>query len=303
MSTKYTTILSSESLEQILPEQPLILDCRAKLGDAAWGYGQFLQGRIPTAVHADLDRHLAAPPGEQGRHPLPTKQAWVAQLRAWGLNNDRQVVTYDDAGGAYAARAWWMLRWLGHDATAVLDGGMQRWRGKLDHAAPPEPRAGDFQPQQSLVTAVSVEQVESFLASNESNTANEAQAPHLQASHLQAPHLQAPHLIDARSQARWAGLEEPIDAIAGHIPGSTCLPFQGNLSPQGTFLAPQDLHQRFADLAGPLVCYCGSGVTACHNILALHIAGRDAALFVDSWSGWITNPAHPIGVDGNKDTT
>lgn len=264
MSIKYTNVISQDQLATIT--SLLIIDCRAKLGDAAWGQEQYLSGHIPGAVYANLDKDLAAPPGSAGRHPLPSQSAWLATLRNWGLEPQQQVVLYDDAQGAYAARAWWMLRWVGHEFAAVLDGGLKHWTGTLESGQGQETKQSNFEPQASLATPISVDALSS------------------------SQH----HLIDARTEARWAGEEEPIDAIAGHIPGALCMPFQENLTADGLFLTAVQLQDRFAQIADPIVCYCGSGVTACHNILALNIAGRTADLFVDSWSGWITDLTRPI---------
>jgi thiosulfate/3-mercaptopyruvate sulfurtransferase len=288
MSTKYTNIASANNVYTNIVSQDqlttltsaLIIDCRAKLGDASWGKEQYLAGHVPGAVYANLDTDLAAPPGSGGRHPLPSQSSWVATLRNWGLQHDQQVVLYDDALGAYAARAWWMLRWVGHENAAVLDGGLKYWTGTLetgpfDSEQDQEIQRSRFEPQQPLVTPVSVDAI-SIRTDRHSSGSRQLQ------------------LVDARTEARWAGEEEPIDAIAGHIPGALCMPFQDNLTPDGLFLTARQLQDRFAQLTDPIVCYCGSGVTACHNILALDIAGRSADLFVDSWSGWITDPTRPI---------
>ena len=269
MSTKYTNIISQDQLATIT--SPLIIDCRAKLEDSSWGQQQYLGGHIPGAVYANLDKDLAAPPGSGGRHPLPSQSAWLATLRDWGLEPQQQVILYDDAQGAYAARAWWMLRWVGHESAAVLDGGLKHWSGLLEtgtlqKAQGQETNQSNFEPLTPLATPISVDALSKSQHS----------------------------LIDARTEARWAGEEEPIDAIAGHIPGALCMPFQENLTADGLFLTAAQLKDRFAELADPIVCYCGSGVTACHNVLALNIAGRSADLFVDSWSGWITDPTRPI---------
>lgn len=272
MQNIYSTLISVPALEQLLAEdEPLLLDCRHQLGDPDWGYSQYLTGHIASARHADMDRDLAGTPGSRGRHPLPELASWVETLVAWGLDFDQQVVVYDDAGGAFAARAWWMLRWAGHEAVAVLDGGLAHWRQPLISGPAPATEPGSFILQPALTRTVSLAAVEST---------------------VEKPTMS---LLDARTQARWAGEEEPIDPIAGHIPTSACYPLKDNLNPGGTFKSATELAERFAELPDPITCYCGSGVTACHNVLALKIAGREAGLFVDSWSGWISDPQHPVG--------
>ena len=278
--TRYDTLIDAESLNKLLQRETVkLLDCRATLGDSAAGHRRFKEGHIPGARHLDLDRDLAAPPGAGGRHPLPDPQALAGKFQALGINDADQVVVYDDAGGAYAARAWWCLRWLGHGAVAVLDGGIPGWTGELSaDEAPIHPgihpgthpgtHPGDFSIRATLTRTVD-------------------------AATLLA-HAEDFRLIDARSEARFAGAEEPIDPVAGHIPGARCLPFQGNLGSDGRFLPAAQLHDRFADLVEPIVCYCGSGVTAAHNILAMKVAGfPEPLLYPGSWSEWIRDPARP----------
>ena len=254
----------------------LILDCRATLGKPGQGREHYLLGHIPGAVYADIDQDMADPPDHRGRHPLPEKTRWVNTLAEWGLNQGQQVVLYDDAGGAFAARAWWMLLWVGHAHAAVLDGGWSAWQSTYPEAVTSELPAtspSNFQAAQSLVQIASTEQIQKSLAQ------------------------QALPLIDARTEDRWAGRGDPIDPVSGHIPGARCLPFQENLNADGRFKSPAELAQRFAeyDPTEPLVHYCGSGVTATHNILAMHIAGKtNTLLYPESWSGWITDPTRPI---------
>jgi thiosulfate/3-mercaptopyruvate sulfurtransferase len=271
----HTTIISPAELE-VLTEVKF-LDCRAKLGNPAWGREAFASGHIPGAQFADLDDDLAAQPGDGGRHPLPDFSDWIEQIREWGIGNDDQVVVYDDAGGAFAARAWWMLRWAGHAAVAVLDGGLNAWSGELaTSTAPVTP--SNFEPGTPLTRTIQASSIET--------SAREARGADDGATQT---------LVDARTEARWRGLEEPIDPIAGHIPGAACLPFQGNLDADGTFKAKTDLITRFAGLDDPIVCYCGSGVTAAHNVLAMRIAGRaEPYLYPGSWSEWIRDPSRPI---------
>lgn len=270
--TRYDTLIDAESLTKLLQKKAVkLLDCRATLGDAAAGHQRFKHGHIPGARHLDLDRDLAATPGAGGRHPLPDPHTLAGKLQTLGINDVDQVVVYDDAGGAFAARAWWCLRWLGHRAVAVLDGGIKSWTGELstdDAPIRPGEQFGDFSVRATLTRT-------------------------LDAATLLADAHKF-HLIDARSEARFAGREEPIDPVAGHIPGARCLPFQGNLDSDGRFLPAEQLHARFADLVEPVVCYCGSGVTAAHNILAMKVAGfPEPFLYPGSWSEWIRDPARP----------
>lgn len=254
-----------------------IVDCRASLQDVNAGGAAFSKAHLPGASFADLLADLSGPivPGQTGRHPLPPVEAFTAKVRGWGISATSQVAVYDDAGGAFAARLWWMLRWLGHDAVAVLDGGFPAWvaegRPVTDTVAQIPP--GDFTPQprrELLVTA----------------------------RELETPQSLARTLFDARAPERFRGEVEPIDAVAGHIPGALNLPFAENLK-DGRFRAPAELRERFAaalDGTPPeeAVVYCGSGVTACHDILAFAHAGLPLPrLYAGSWSEWITDPTRP----------
>lgn len=274
MTETHTTVIGAEALETMLDAStPLrIFDCRARLGDPDQGRVLFAEGHIPGAIHADLDADLAGPPGNQGRHPLPNFDAWLTQVQQWGLQDQEQVVLYDDVGGQMAARAWWMFRWLGHEATAVLDGGLAHWQRPLESGVAKTSSPSDFQPKQTLTRLWQVGDVEQNLS---------------QTTH---------QLVDARSVERWRGEQEPIDPVAGHIPNALCLPSAGNLMPTGLFKSAEDLRERFADVSSMnAVCYCGSGVTAAHNILAMRHAGlAEPVLYADSWSGWITDSSRPI---------
>jgi thiosulfate/3-mercaptopyruvate sulfurtransferase len=214
-----------------------------------------------------LDEDLAEPPGDKGRHPLPDPDRLAARLRGLGISDNDQVAVYDDAGGAFAARAWWCLRWLGHEAVAVLDGGLKAWSAPLtDNLVSPDP--GDFSIRPTLTRTIGVQELASSLADYS--------------------------LIDARSQPRFDGREEPIDSIAGHIPGAQCRPFQANLNKDGKFVDPQTLAARFPANVEAVVCYCGSGVTAAHNILAMRVAGlQEPMLYPGSWSEWIRSEDRP----------
>lgn len=261
----------------------VILDCRFALEDPDYGQRSYAEGHIEGAHFADLERDLSGPviKGRSGRHPLPDPQRLVERLRAWGVDNDSQVVLYDDGPGAYAARAWWLLAWLGkRDAVFLLDGGLKAW-----HAAhlplsldPPAQREGSFAGEPDLALLIDAEQL---------------------AKRLDAPDLT---LIDARALPRFRGEVEPIDPVAGHIPGAQCATFTDNLGADGRFLPPEQLRQRFDQkLAGrapqQLVAYCGSGVTACHNLFALALAGYPLGrLYAGSWSEWINDADHAIEV-------
>jgi thiosulfate/3-mercaptopyruvate sulfurtransferase len=276
--TRFSAVISSQELTSRLLEPKLCLvDCRASLQNAAAGRVAYAKAHLPGASFADLLEDLSGPivPGQTGRHPLPSVEAFTAKARSWGIGAQSQVVVYDDAAGAFAARLWWMLRWLGHDAVAVLDGGFPAWvaEGRALTDALPEQAPGDFTPEPRphwLVTA----------------------------RELAAPQSTSRRLFDARAPERFAGDVEPIDPVAGHIPGAVNLPFADNLQ-DGRFRSPAKLRQRFAlalDGTPPeaAVVYCGSGVTACHDILAFAHAGLPLPrLYAGSWSEWITDPARP----------
>lgn len=259
----------------------VILDCRFALEDPDYGRCSYAEGHIEGAQYADLERHLSGPvtKGVTGRHPLPAADTLTRQLRAWGISADTDVVLYDDGPGAYAARAWWLLAWLGkRDGVFILDGGLKAW-----HAA-------GF----PLSLDAPVVEPGTFVGTPDHRLLLDAE--HLQ-KRLGQPGLT---LIDARAQPRFRGEVEPIDPIAGHIPGAQCAAFSENLGSDGRFLPAEQLKQRFAaQLQGrpaqELVAYCGSGVTACHNLFALSLAGYPLGkLYAGSWSEWITDPAREI---------
>jgi thiosulfate/3-mercaptopyruvate sulfurtransferase len=272
-------LISDQGLAALLAEPTLcVVDCRASLQNAAAGREAYAKGHVPGAVFADLLDDLSGPivPGKTGRHPLPNVDAFAAKLRSWGIGSGSRVVAYDDAGGAFAARLWWLLRWLGHDAVAVLDGGFPAWvaAGHPVSDATPQVAAGDFTPRPRPELCVS-------------------------AAELAAPQTRLGRLFDARAPERFRGDVEPIDPVAGHIPGALNLPFAENLV-DGRFRSPADLRERFARaLAGTqpeeAIVYCGSGVTACHDVLAFAHAGLPLPrLYAGSWSEWITEPGRPV---------
>ena len=275
-------LISPQALHERM-EQPdlVILDCRFALEDPDYGRCSYTEGHIAGAHFADLERDLSGPviKGVTGRHPLPDPHALLERLRAWGINADSDVVLYDDGPGAFAARAWWLLVWLGkRDGVFLLDGGLKAWHGagyplSLDASVA---TVGTFNGQPDNRLLLSAEQLQKRLGD---------------------PGLT---LIDARAQPRFRGDVEPIDPVAGHIPGAQCAAFSANLDSDGRFLPAEQLKQRFAEqLKGrspdELVAYCGSGVTACHNVFALSLAGYSLGkLYAGSWSEWINDPARGI---------
>jgi thiosulfate/3-mercaptopyruvate sulfurtransferase len=274
------TLISARELLDWPRARPLVpVDCRFDLADVARGERAYADAHLPGAVYAHLERDLSGPVTPlTGRHPLPDATVLAAKCGALGIDGDVQVVAYDDAGGAFAARLWWLLRWLGHEAVAVLDGGLRAWReagGPLSREVPrPTPRQ--------------------FVARRDDSRSVDAARLALA---LDAGRCV---LIDARAAERFAGEVEPIDPIAGHVPGARCAPFAANLGPDGLFLPAADLRARYGALLGArapgeLVAMCGSGVTACHDLLALEIAGLPGArLYAGSWSEWIRDPARPV---------
>ena len=275
-------LLTAQQLAERLSTPDLrILDCRFALDNPAVGRSRYAEGHIPGARFADLEQDLSGPvvKGATGRHPLPDPARLQERLREWGVNQDSTVLLYDDGPGAFAARAWWLLAWLGkRDGVYLLDGGFQAWQaaGLPVTTQIDEPARGNFtaRPDASLVL----------------------DADSL-SRRLRDPALT---LIDARALPRFRGEVEPLDPVAGHIPGACCAPFTDNLGADGRFLPPAQLRQRFERLlAGrspdQLVAYCGSGVTACHNLFAMSLAGLPLApLYAGSWSEWITDPARPV---------
>ena len=254
-----------------------IVDCRAALTDLGFGAASYQAGHIPGAVFADLANDLSGPivRGVTGRHPLPEPATLAATFGRLGIGADTQVVAYDAANGAYAARAWWLLRWLGHPRVAVLDGGLAGWQalGYPLESGDVHPTATTFPIRRSLTRTVTAADIVERGATFD--------------------------LIDARALPRYRGEVEPIDPVAGHIPGARCVPFEGNLDERQRFVAPAALASRFAppppQSEKPRVCYCGSGVTACHDILAIVHAGLpEPALYPGSFSEWIQDPARRI---------
>jgi len=262
----------------------IVLDCRFDLSNSDAGRRAYLQGHIPGAYFADLNQDLSAPVGPRtGRHPLPEANAFAAKMSAWGVHANSQVVAYDEVNGSFAARAWWLLRWVGHSAVAVLDGGLKAWvkaGGRLNAGdegrAPISPAAAALPATVGADAVVEADEVAALLGDRRRL------------------------LVDARAAERFAGTVEPIDPVAGHIPGAVNRPFTENLSADGHFLPAGQLREQWdARLNGrspaDVVAMCGSGVTACHNLLSLEIAGFGGAkLYAGSWSEWIRDPSRPV---------
>jgi thiosulfate/3-mercaptopyruvate sulfurtransferase len=252
---------------------PQVIDARWRFGGPP-GAESYRAGHLPGAVFVDLDADLSGPPGAGGRHPLPDRVAFQAAMRRAGVRGDRPVVVYDDGDSIAAARAWWTLRYFGHGQVRVLDGGFGAWTaaGLPVEVGLPEVTAGDF-----TATAGGMEVVDPDGA---------------------AALARSGVLLDVRSAERYRGESEPVDPVAGHIPGALSAPVAGSIAAGGKFRPPPELAGRFAALgvtAGrPAAAYCGSGVTAAHAVLALALAGVPAALYVGSWSGWITDPRRPV---------
>ena len=279
-----TLISATEALDarKTAGQSPLFVDCRFDLYDPEAGRREYEQSHIPGAVHAHLDTDLSGPVGDgsRGRHPLPTPEAFGATLRGWGLHPGRLVIAYDAGPGMFASRLWWMLHWVGHREAVVLDGGLQAWRradGTLT-ANVAEADAGSFEPRVDPAMVVDVHHVESLL-NNESC-----------------------QLVDARDRGRFTGAKAAFDPRSGHIPGAVNHPYQSNLDTGGTLLPPQRLKELFArscaaEVNAETVMYCGSGVSACHNILAVVHAGLPRPLlYPGSWSEWSSNPDRPVAV-------
>lgn len=258
-----------------------VFDCRHDLAQPALGAQRYAEGHIPGALHAHLDEDLSGPrTGTNGRHPLPERDAFIAWLGRVGLRPDDQVVAYDNAGTAYAARLWWLLRWVGHRAVAVLDGGIEAWiaEGQPLETETRRPAATRYQAAGGTQPSVDADFVLRRIGRPDTV------------------------VVDARGAGRFAGQGETIDPVAGHIPGARNRPYTENLDAQGRFKSADALRAEFGALLGgapadAVVSQCGSGVTACHNLLALQIAGLEGArLYPGSWSEWCSDPARPVAM-------
>jgi thiosulfate/3-mercaptopyruvate sulfurtransferase len=279
MMREFLTLITADACMELLGSANTVLvDCRFDLFAPGWGSSEYRQAHIPGAYYASLDKDLSASrDARSGRHPLPDWCAFADCLSLWGVHPDAQVIAYDQGNGAWAARLWWLLRAVGHERVAVLDGGWSAW---LAHAGPvekastaPRSRPVSLHAGSGWVTSEQVEM------------------------NLRQPVFV---LVDARAAARFAGQHEPIDPVAGHIPGALNWPFERNLAADGRFLPVQHLRADWTGwlrgrAPGSVVHMCGSGVTACHNLLAMEHAGLTGSrLYVGSWSEWVQQPGRPV---------
>lgn len=279
---RFNTLVDGATLVAKLDDPEwVVFDCRFYLLEPDKGRGEYVQEHIPGARYADLDRDLSSPKQDDtGRHPLPDAGEFIEWLRHNGLNNEDQVVVYDANGGTFAARLWWMLRWVGHGNVAVLDGGWPAWTsaGNPVDSDLPATVAGNFNGEPDDSMWVTTAQVETRINNGRARD----------------------KIVDARAEPRFNGEHEPIDPVAGHIPGAVNRPCSRNVDDNGFFLSPAQLRQDLAPIfkdreAAEVINMCGSGVTACRNILAMEIAGwAGTRLYVGSWSEWITNAQRPI---------
>ncbi|NEE03597.1 sulfurtransferase [Phytoactinopolyspora halotolerans] len=269
-------LISADELRERLRQDPppILLDVRWKLGGPD-GADEYARGHLPDAVFVDLERELSGPvTPDSGRHPLPDVADLEATLRRAGVRTDSDVVVYDDWGGMSAARAWWLLRWGGMTAVRVLDGGLSAWRavGGDVTADVPSPEPGDVVLTPGSMLTVAADQAAELARTGV--------------------------LLDARAGERYRGESEPVDPVAGHIPGAVNAPTTENTTAEGRFRVPDELRERFAalgvDPSTPVGVYCGSGVTAAHEVLALATVGIEAALYPGSWSEWIRDPSRPV---------
>lgn len=255
------------------------IDCRFKLDDERWGRKEYYDAHIPGAAYAHLNVDLSGPlTGGNGRHPLPDPAALIETLGRLGIARDMQVVVYDQDSGMFASRLWWLLRWMGHEAVALLDGGFARWlaenRPTRSGEESPRPRTFTGSPRASMLA--DVDEVLKLMGKPEAL------------------------LLDARAPERYRGEIEPIDRVPGRIPGAVNYHFLRNLDERGTFKPADELRRDFENVLGTtpadrVVCYCGSGVTACQNLVALEHAGlQGARLYVGSWSEWASDPSRPV---------
>jgi thiosulfate/3-mercaptopyruvate sulfurtransferase len=274
----YTTLVSTSVLAAHAGEWAVV-DCRFDLANESWGRDQYLAAHIPAAVYASLNDDLSGPrSGTNGRHPMPSDAALIATFERLGIGSDTQVVAYDQDAGSYAARLWWLLRYAGHNGVAVLDGGFAKWtaEGRPVRTGDESRAAAVFRPSFHRDMLVTADEVAS--RSQDGRT----------------------RLVDARAAERFEGRSETIDKVAGHIPGAHNRFFRDNLAPDGTMLDAASLRAAFGKLLDgrkpqDAVMYCGSGVTACHNLLAMAHAGLEgSSLYTGSWSEWSSDPARPI---------
>lgn len=276
----YSTLISTDKLAAHLDDpQWVVIDCRFVLSETEAGRALYRQSHIPGARYAHLDDDLSSTiTADSGRHPLPDPYTLAEKLGQWGIDKQTQMVVYDDAFGAMAVRLWWLLRWLGHEAVALLNGGLPKWQREkrpMD-AELPEVTPKTFEMQVNNALWVDAHTVDSIREHHD--------------------HL----LIDARAEERYTGMIEPLDKVAGHIPGAINYPYEDNLAFSGEFMSAEELKGEYKDLIGNrnpvnVIHMCGSGVTACHNILAMEHAGlKGSRLYAGSWSEWITRSERPV---------
>lgn len=278
--TTYTTIVGAEELARHLDDPDwVVFDCRFTLTDPDSGLKAYRAGHIPGARYAHLNHDLSSEiTATSGRHPLPDPAQLAEKLGQWGVDHHKQVVVYDDSFGAMACRMWWLLRWLGHENVALLDGGYPRWlRNKLSVTTDlPAITPAKFEPRPNDAMWVDTQYVEQAVGDKQTL------------------------LVDARSEDRFNGEREPLDKVAGHVPGSVNFPFEDNLDLGGTFLSAEELREVYDELLDgtapdQVIQMCGSGVTACHSLIAMEHAGLTGArLYPGSWSAWITDPGRPV---------
>ncbi len=276
----YTTFIKPEEVVKHLNHPELvIIDCRFDLLNPAWGYQDYLINHIPNAIYADLEKDLSGQVTKNtGRHPLPEPNEFIKMCSKWGIDNTKQVIVYDTTYGSYASRLWWMLNYFGHHQVAILEGGFTAWL------------AAGFPLSDGLVET----QPSIFIGTPNNNL--------LVTTSSMETLINLPNyvVIDARSEERYSGLEEPIDKKAGHIPNAVNFFHGNNLDAQGKLLPAQELRRKYSTFLSnkpdpAIVLYCGSGVTSCLNFAVLqHIGIKPIQLYVGSWSEWITNPDHPI---------
>ncbi len=277
----YKTLINPTELAAALGDPGWrLVDVRFSLADLEKGRRDYEAGHIPGAIYAHLEEDFSGPiiPGRTGRHPLPDIEAFAETLGSWGIGNNSQVVVYDDSGGSIAARLWWMLRWLGHSKSAVLDGGWPAW---LSLGLPTSRSRPEIQPVVFTPTP----------------------QPDMVADSDEVAKMKS-LLVDSRALARYRGDHEPIDPVAGHIPWAANLDHNRAVGPDGRFHGPETLrglYEEFAKGGSKPIFYCGSGVTACRNILAMEHAGLEGArLYPGSWSEWITDPQRPVARGGGQ---
>lgn len=281
----FSILIAPRELELQLQVQPsnsswILFDCRHSLDNPDHGLRCWSESHLPGAQFADINRHLSGPKtNDSGRHPLPDEATFRNWLGEQGVSPNHQVVAYDDSGGIFASRLWWLMKALGHESVAVLDGGLEKWldeKRPVD-TSPPKITPGSPYPNGFIRKRfVNLEEMVNI--------------------HIDEDVM----VIDARGASRYSGREEPIDPVAGHIPGAINLPFSQNLAEDGSFLPKNELQARFREAAkaqdsGRVIHYCGSGVTACHNILAMTVAGyQPGLLFPGSWSQWCSDPERKV---------